>query len=192
MNSVIITDYGVALGKTGDRLVVRGPRPRLELIEGGPQLFLPLGIPHQRPTLTVVTSNGHRTPPPPLRRERSTGRDAGATGTEARAAGTHSTGSGQAAAAITGTEARATVKPPKKSPEQIEMPLFRVSEIIIGSPGVSVFADLIEACCERGIRISFLTRRGDPFAMLSSPMLTATVETRRLHSGSDRGLLGKR
>jgi uncharacterized protein (DUF433 family) len=36
MNSVIITDYGVALGKTGDRLVVRGPRPRLEVIEGGP------------------------------------------------------------------------------------------------------------------------------------------------------------
>jgi len=36
MNSVIITDYGVMLGKTGDRLVVRGPRPRMELIEGGP------------------------------------------------------------------------------------------------------------------------------------------------------------
>ena len=35
MNSVIITDCGMALGKTGDRLVVRGPRPRLELIEGG-------------------------------------------------------------------------------------------------------------------------------------------------------------
>ncbi len=59
------------------------------------------------------------------------------------------------------------------------MPLFRVAEIIIGSPGVSVSADLIQACCERGIRISFLTRRGDPFAMLSSPMLTATVITRR-------------
>jgi hypothetical protein len=33
MNSVIITDYGVMLGKTGERLVVRGPR--LELIAGG-------------------------------------------------------------------------------------------------------------------------------------------------------------
>ncbi len=38
MNSVIITDYGVMLGKTGDRLVVRGPRPRMELIEGGEAL----------------------------------------------------------------------------------------------------------------------------------------------------------
>jgi hypothetical protein len=39
MNSVIISDYGVMLAKTGERLVIRGPRPRLELIEGGPRLF---------------------------------------------------------------------------------------------------------------------------------------------------------
>jgi CRISP-associated protein Cas1 len=144
MNSVIITDYGVALGKTGDRLVVRGPRPRLELIEGGPQLFLPLGLDSQRPKLTVISSNGPKTVPPPLRAPKP-GAD----------------------------------RPLRLRPEQIEMPLFRVDEIIIGSPGVSVSADLIEACCERGIRISFLTRRGQPFAMLSSPMLTATVITRR-------------
>ena len=43
MDSVIVSDYGVMLAKKGDRLVVRGPKPRLELIEGGPQLFLPLG-----------------------------------------------------------------------------------------------------------------------------------------------------
>ncbi len=146
MNSVIITDYGVALGKTGDRLVVRGPRPRLELIEGGPQLFLPLGLNGQRPKLTVVSSGGPKTPPPPLR--------------------------------MTKPDAMG-VKPLKLRPDQIEMPLFRVGEIIIGSPGVSVSAELIEACCERGIRISFLTRRGQPFAMLSSPMLGATVAIRR-------------
>jgi len=35
LNSVIITDYGGALGETGDRLVVRGARRRLESIEGG-------------------------------------------------------------------------------------------------------------------------------------------------------------
>ena len=145
MNSVIITDYGVALGKTGDRLVVRGPRPRLELIEGGPQLFLPLGLDNHRPKLTVVSSSGPKTPPPPLRM----------------------------------TNPGAGAKPLKLGAEQIEMPLFRVGEIIIGSPGVSVSADLIEACCERGIRISFLSRRGQPFAMLSSPMLGATVAIRR-------------
>ncbi len=144
MNSVIITDYGVALGKSGDRLVVRGPRPKLELIEGGPQLFLPLGLSAQKPKLTIVSSGGEKSPPPPLRREKP---DA--------------------------------AKPPKLRGDQIEMPLFRVAEIVIGSPGVSVSADLIQACCEQGIRISFLTRGGEPFAMLSSPMLTATVAIRR-------------
>jgi CRISPR-associated protein Cas1 len=145
MNSVIISDYGVMLAKTGERLVIRGPKPRLELIEGGPQLFLPLGIDAKRPTLSVVTSEGLKTPAPPLRRSASPD----------------------------------GIKPPKKSPDEIELPLFRVGEIIISSPGVSVSTDLIEACCERGIRLSFLTRSGKPYAMLSSPMLTATVLTRR-------------
>jgi CRISPR-associated protein Cas1 len=146
MNSVIISDYGVMLAKKGERLVIRGPRPRLELIEGGPQLFLPLGINSKRPTLTVVTSEGPKTPPPPLRR--------------------------------IATDANG-VRPPRKSPDEIELPLFRVGEIVIGSSGVSLSADLVEACCERGIRLSFLTRSGKPYAMLSSPMLTATVITRR-------------
>jgi len=146
MNSVIVSDYGVMLAKTGERLVIRGPKPRLELIEGGPQLFLPLGVNNKRPTLSVVTSDGVKTPPPPLRRSAPDGNG---------------------------------VKPPKKSADEIEMPLFRVGEIVIGSPGVAISADLVEACCERGIRLSFLTRSGKPYAMLSSPMLTATVITRR-------------
>lgn len=44
MNSVIISDFGTTLGKKSERLVVRGPRPRLELVEGGPQLLLPLDM----------------------------------------------------------------------------------------------------------------------------------------------------
>jgi CRISPR-associated protein Cas1 len=151
MNSVIISDYGVMLAKTGERLVIRGPKPRLELIEGGPQLFLPLGIDHKRPALAVVTSDGLKTPPPPLRRAKDNGTESGAT----------------------------NIRPPRKSADEIEMPLFRVAEIVIGSPGVALSADLVEACCERGIRLSFLTRSGKPYAMLSSPMLTATVITRR-------------
>src|SRR5579883_3445679 len=108
MNSVIVTDYGVALGKTGDRLVVRGRRPRFELIEGGPQLLLPLGLDARRPKLTLLTSAGARSSPPPLR-----------------------------------LSANGPAKPLGLLPDQIEMPLFRVDEIIIGSPGVSVSADLI-------------------------------------------------
>ncbi|MGH7339513.1 MAG: CRISPR-associated endonuclease Cas1, partial [Candidatus Rokuibacteriota bacterium] len=145
MNSVIVSDFGVMLGKTSERLVVRGPRPRLELVEGGPQLFLPLDLPARLP-LRVLTSDGVKTPPAPLRRPRPA--DGGAA-------------------------------PPRKTPEQVELPLFRVSEIILAGSGISISTDLIEECCERGIPVSFLTRSGRPFAMLSSPVLTATVLTRR-------------
>jgi len=166
MDSVIISDYGVMLAKTGERLVIRGPKPRLELIEGGPQLFLPLGVNHKRPTLTVVTSDGLKTPPPPLRRAAPDATSGGRLGRSEQTS-------------LRGADRIEPVKKPKKSPDEIELPLFRVGEIVISSPGVAISADLIEACCERGIRVSFLTRSGKPYAMLSSPMLTATVITRR-------------
>jgi CRISPR-associated protein Cas1 len=141
MQSVIVSDFGVMLGKTGERLVVRGPRPRLELVGGGPQLALPLALP-VRPPLQVVTSDGVKRPLVPLREPRP--------------------------------------KPGARAkPELVELPLFRISEIIVTSAGVSVSTDLIEECCERGIRLAFLTPGGKPIAMLSSPMLGATVLTRR-------------
>jgi CRISPR-associated protein Cas1 len=146
MQSVIIADFGTVLGKTSERLVIRGPRPRLELIEGGPQLFLPLDLPAPGASLRVVTSDGPKAPAPPLRRPK------------ARDGQRHQ---------------------PRVKPEQVELPLFRVSEIVVAAPGVSLSTDLIEECCERGIRISFLTSTGRPYAMLSSPMLSATVLTRR-------------
>jgi len=70
-------------------------------------------------------------------------------------------------------------KPKGKSRVILEVPFFRIAEIVIASQGVSLSSDLVEECCERGIRISFLDHGGRPFAMLSSPMLTATVATRR-------------
>ena len=60
-----------------------------------------------------------------------------------------------------------------------QVPLMRLQEIIVASRGVSFSSDLIEELCERGIRIACLTSSGKPFALLTSPMLTATVETRR-------------
>ncbi len=60
-----------------------------------------------------------------------------------------------------------------------EFPLFRLSEVVVASRGVSLSSDLIEELCQRGIRLSFLTNGGKPYAMLSSPMLTATVISRR-------------
>lgn len=60
-----------------------------------------------------------------------------------------------------------------------QVPMMRLQEIIVASRGVSFSSDLIEELCERGIRIAYLTSSGKPFALMTSPMLTATVETRR-------------
>lgn len=60
-----------------------------------------------------------------------------------------------------------------------QFPFFRLNEVIIASRGISFSSDLIEELCERGIRVNFLTNSGKPYAMLSSPMLTATVVARR-------------
>ncbi len=60
-----------------------------------------------------------------------------------------------------------------------EFPMFRLSEVVIASRGVSFSSDLLEEFCERGIRLSFLDYAGRPYAMLTSPTLTATVESRR-------------
>jgi CRISPR-associated protein Cas1 len=157
MESVIVNDFGVMLGRTSERLVVRGPRPRLDLVEGGPQLFLPLDLPPPRRSLQLVTSSGIKEPAPSLRLSKPK-------------PGSRAAGGG---------------------PEQVELPFFRISEIVVASRGVTISSDLIEECCDRGIRICFLSSGGQPFAMLSSPMLTATVQTRREQMsayGDARGL----
>jgi CRISPR-associated protein Cas1 len=145
METLIVQDFGASLHKTSERVVVRGPRPRLELVEGGPQLLLPVDLPSAPPALKVVSTQKRKS------RE----------GTEQ------------------GTGTSSTRDLPKQGPVLTEVPFFRISEIVVASAGVSISADLIEECCQRGIRISFLTRGGQPYAMLSSPMLTATVITRR-------------
>ena len=60
-----------------------------------------------------------------------------------------------------------------------QVPLMRLQEIIVASRGVSFSSDLVQELCERGIRIACLSSGGKPFALITSPMLTATVETRR-------------
>lgn len=60
-----------------------------------------------------------------------------------------------------------------------QVPLMRLQEIVIASRGVSLSSDLLEELCERGIRVACLNSSGKPFALVTSPMLTATVATRR-------------
>lgn len=60
-----------------------------------------------------------------------------------------------------------------------QFPFFRLNEVVIASRGIGFSSDVIEELCERGVRVSFLDSRGQPYAMLTSPMLTATVQSRR-------------
>src|SRR5262249_19460361 len=60
-----------------------------------------------------------------------------------------------------------------------QFPFFRLNEVVIASRGIAFSSDLIEELCERGVRVSFLDSRGQPYAMLTSPMLTATIHARR-------------
>lgn len=65
------------------------------------------------------------------------------------------------------------------SSEEEQIPLFRVGEILLPARGVSLSTDLIDEAVARGIPLTFLRAGGQPYAMLTSPMLTATVATRR-------------
>jgi CRISPR-associated protein Cas1 len=60
-----------------------------------------------------------------------------------------------------------------------QVPFLRAQEVILASRGVSFSSDLLEELCGRGIRVGVMTASGKPVALITSALLTATVETRR-------------
>ena len=60
-----------------------------------------------------------------------------------------------------------------------EFPFFRLSEVTVASRGITLSSDLILELCQRGIQINFMQGTGRPYAKLSSPMLSATIQARR-------------
>lgn len=60
-----------------------------------------------------------------------------------------------------------------------EIPLLKLSEVVICSRGVSISTDIVEECCMRGIPLTLLEFSGKPYAQITSPMLNATIVTRR-------------
>ncbi|MEP7287802.1 MAG: CRISPR-associated endonuclease Cas1 [Chloroflexota bacterium] len=60
----------------------------------------------------------------------------------------------------------------------VQAPLMHLRYVTIASPGVSISADAIKECCERGIPMYFIDKN-DHFATLFSPGLVGTVKTRR-------------
>lgn len=72
-----------------------------------------------------------------------------------------------------------------------QAPLLHLETVLIGGNGVSMSADAVRECAERGIPIHFVSKSGTPYASLYSAGLTATVQTRHaqlLARDSERGL----
>jgi CRISP-associated protein Cas1 len=60
-----------------------------------------------------------------------------------------------------------------------EIALISLERVVIGSRGVAVSSDVIEACVEVGIPIHFLSSTGHAYASLYAAGLVGTVQTRR-------------
>lgn len=60
-----------------------------------------------------------------------------------------------------------------------EIPFYDLKQITVATNGASLSSDAIRMCTEYGVQINFLTGTGQPYAKISSPQLTATVQTRR-------------
>ncbi|MDA8220067.1 MAG: CRISPR-associated endonuclease Cas1 [Dehalococcoidales bacterium] len=79
----------------------------------------------------------------------------------------------------------------KKGELLTEVPLIDLEQLLIAASGVGLSSDVIYECGTRGIPITFLTGRGEPYATVISTDLTGTVATRReqlLAYTDERGL----
>ncbi|NLF67052.1 MAG: CRISPR-associated endonuclease Cas1 [Chloroflexi bacterium] len=65
-----------------------------------------------------------------------------------------------------------------------QAPLIHLESVTIAGSGVSISAEAVRACAERGIPIHFLSGTGTPYASLYSAGLTGTVLTRRAQFGA--------
>ncbi len=66
-----------------------------------------------------------------------------------------------------------------KGEKVIQAPLIHLEQVLITGRGVSLSADAIQACCQEGIPIHFVSSSGQPYAGLYAAGLTGTVQTRR-------------
>lgn len=74
----------------------------------------------------------------------------------------------------------------------VQAPLIHLESVTIANQGVSISAEAVRECTERGIPIYFISGTGTAYASLYSAGLTGTVATRRAQleaSYSTRGLL---
>lgn len=73
-----------------------------------------------------------------------------------------------------------------------QAPLLHLESVTIANRGVSISAEAIRECTERGIPIHFISSTGTPYASLYSAGLTGTAATRRAQIEAYRTLKGLR
>lgn len=61
----------------------------------------------------------------------------------------------------------------------LEEPFFRIREVVISKRGISLSSDVIAEAVSSGISLYFMDQSGKPYAMLSSPMMSGVISTRR-------------
>jgi CRISP-associated protein Cas1 len=71
------------------------------------------------------------------------------------------------------------LKVTKKGQTLAQAPLLHLQSVMVANRGVSLSADAIRECTDRGIPIYFLSSSGSPYASLYSSGLAGTVATRR-------------
>jgi len=84
---------------------------------------------------------------------------------------------------------RLTIK--EKGELKEEVPIIDIDEVTIDSRGVSLSVDAIRELVKHGVHINFMSYNGTPWAKITAPGLSATVETRRqqlLAYTDERGL----
>ncbi|GAB4471859.1 MAG: CRISPR-associated endonuclease Cas1 [Anaerolineae bacterium] len=60
-----------------------------------------------------------------------------------------------------------------------QAPLLHLEQVIVAGRGISISADALQACVERGIPVHFLSSRGEPYAAIYASGLSGTVIARR-------------
>lgn len=73
-----------------------------------------------------------------------------------------------------------------------QAPLLHLETLTIANRGVSISAEAVRECTERGIPIFFISHRGTPYASLYSAGLAGTVATRRAQIEAFRSPAGLR
>ena len=80
----------------------------------------------------------------------------------------------------------------KDGNKKVQAPLMHLEAVLISNNGISLSADVVRECAERGIPIHFVSKSGTPYASMYSAGLGATVLTRRAQMEAfkdHRGLL---